>query len=176
MQFSLYDISVTPVSRGFATLRHLVKRARQHCEEHDIEESTLIGARLYEDMFSFGEQIVAASAFALNSLLPMAGKPDQLPGVRPSTLDEFDAWIEQSIAILDTLNASDFTEDGPVTTRMPALTFDFPDRRSILMEWLLPNFYFHVSTAYDILRHNGVKIGKADYLLRTSAKMTQLDG
>lgn len=175
MQFSLYDISVTPVSRGFATLRHLIKRAKQHCEEHGIDESTLIGAQLYEDMFTFGEQVIAASAFSLNSLLPMAGRPQQLPSVRPTTLDELDNWVEESIAILETLSESDFTEDGPVTTRMPSLKFDFPDRRSILMEWLLPNFYFHVSTAYDILRHNGVKIGKADYLLRMSSKMTQQD-
>ncbi len=148
-------------------------KARAH---HGAEADGLMSRRLAPDMFPLASQVRFACLQAQEATYRLRGEPlpqalDDLAragreaGERPGSLDEAKDGIAEALARLQALapQALDAGAEAPVTIELPGLTFDMVGE-SYARDWAIPQFYFHLMTAYAILRHHGVPLGKADYV------------
>ncbi|MFD1329511.1 DUF1993 domain-containing protein [Mycoplana ramosa] len=165
MTLSMHRLSVPVFVRGLNVLARLVDKAQVHADASTIPPDVLINARLAPDMLSFSGQIQRASDTSKNALgrLTGAGAPS-FPDTE-TTFAELQARIDRTIAYLNSIRETDLagSEARQVTLNVGKLQVTFTGA-DYLLEFALPNFFFHVTTAYDILRHNGLEIGKGDYL------------
>ncbi|WP_322049350.1 DUF1993 domain-containing protein [Paraburkholderia sp. J67] len=167
MSITMYQASVPVLVRGLANLQTIIGKAQAHAAEKQIDPSVLTGARLFPDMLPLARQIHIATDTAKGCAARLAGvDAPKFEDVEVS-FDDLDTRIQKTIDYLNTFKPEqiDGTEDKSITLKMRAGPIDFTGQ-SYLLGFVLPNFYFHVTTAYDILRHNGVEIGKLDYLGR----------
>jgi hypothetical protein len=164
---SLSEICVPVWLRLLGQLGHLIDKADAYAAEKKIKPGVLIAARLYPDMWSFGEQVRAVANHATRGAARLAG-------VEPPSFQSGDesfadlkarvAWAHDFVAAADrtAIDAGAEREvrfpSGDTTTIMSGLDY--------LTKFSLPNFYFHLTTAYDILRHNGVPVRKDDFVGR----------
>ena len=142
-----------------------LEKARAHAEEHGIAHEELLTARLYEDMAPLTSQVQRASDAAKFAAARLAGiEAPAMPDTEAS-FDELQARIAATVAFLESIarEAVDGREEADVELKTPSRSFHFKGR-GYLLGFALPNFYFHVTTAYGILRHKGVPLGKMDYL------------
>jgi len=160
---SLYDISVPVLLRGLRTLARLLETGRAHAEQGGISPQELMDARLAPDMLTLVGQIQRASDTAKFAVTRVTSVPNLAMADEEKTFEDLQARIAATIDFLQKVPASAFDgrEDAEVIATARRLTFS---GRTYLLEFVLPNFFFHVTTAYDILRHKGVRIGKLDYL------------
>jgi hypothetical protein len=161
----MYQISVPAFTRMLANLIAILDKAAAHCEEKRIDPAALINFRLYPDMFAFSKQIQIATDAARNGTAYLAGiEPPKLDNV-DQTFAELIERINKTIAFVSTFTPEqiDGTEEKVVEIKRGETTLTFKGQEYLLNR-VLPNFYFHITTAYDILRHNGVELGKRDYL------------
>ncbi len=168
MSLSMYQASVPVFVRGLTNLRAILRKARDHAEVRKIDLAVLLTSRLYPDMYPLTRQVQAASDAAKFCTARLAGiEPPRFEDTE-TTFDELEARIDKTIAYLQQIDASkiDGSEERIVTLKTPSRSLEFTGQ-SYLLHFSLPNFFFHVTTAYDILRHNGVEIGKFDFLGRT---------
>ncbi len=164
----MYQASVPVFVRGLASLATVLEKADAYAAARKIEPAVLIGSRLFPDMFALGRQVQIATDAAKGAAARLAEQP---PPSYPDDEATFPQLIERcrkTIAYLETLKPGqiDGSEERTVTwqTRAgPKSMAGLP----YLLHQATPNFYFHVTTAYDILRHNGVEIGKQDFLGRS---------
>jgi hypothetical protein len=165
MSLSMYEVSVPVLKRGLSSLSGLLDKADAHVRERAIDASALLDARLADDMFPFVRQVQIASDAAKGTGARLAGLTPPSFEDTEASLADLKARIAKTIAFLDTLTPAQFEGSESRTIELPmkqgTLTFD---GKSYLLGFALPNFYFHVTTAYDILRQQGVAIGKRDYL------------
>lgn len=165
MPISMYSISVPIFIRHLNGLANVLKKAQTHYAQKQLDETTLVCYRFYPDMFNFTRQIQAATDHAGSCTGLLAGvEPPKHTGNEKSLADLI-ARIEKTIDFLKSakLEQIDGTENKPVVvkTRDRELNFKGLD---LLLNRSMPNFYFHCTTAYDIIRHNGVEIGKRDFM------------
>lgn len=165
MSLSIYQITVPSLLRGFDVLAQYIDRATAYATEGNFDGANLVQARLYPDMQSFAGQIQRASDTAKASITRLTGlEAPSFPDTE-TTLVDLKARIEKTAAFIRSVPESAFAESETrsveIKFRAGAVTYT---GTSYVLTFLLPNFYFHVTTAHDILRHNGVKIGKRDYL------------
>ncbi len=161
---SLYEVSVPQFTKMLRQLETWLDKGVAHATAKKFEPANLLAARLAPDMYPLTRQIQAACDAAKFAGARLTGKePPKNPDTE-TTIDELRARIHSTIAFLGTLTAKDF--DG-AEKRMVPLSF-MPGKglhgADYLVEMALPNFYFHLTTAYAILRHNGVDVGKIDYV------------
>jgi uncharacterized protein len=165
MSLSMYEVSVPVLKHGLSSLSGLIDKAEAHVREQGVEASVLLEARLAEDMFPFVRQVQIANDTAKGAGARLAGITPPAFEDNEASFAELKARIANTLAFLDTLTPAQFEGSESRTIELPmrqrTLTFD---GKSYLFGFVLPNFYFHVTTAYDILRHRGVAIGKRDYL------------
>ena len=165
MPISMYAASLPPIRRSLTSLRTIIEKAAAHAEAKKIDPSVLLGTRLYPDMFPFSRQIQIASDNAKGTASRLAGVEPPKYEDNESTFPELMARLDKTIAYLDTFKPAqiDGSEEKTITMPLPkgALTFT---GMAYLTDFALPNFYFHVTAAYAILRHCGVEIGKLDFL------------
>jgi uncharacterized protein len=165
MPLSMYTASVPPIQRSLINLRAIVEKAAAHAETKKIEPAILLGMRLYPDMLPLSAQVQIASDNAKGAASRLAGVEAPKYEDNESTFPELLARLDKTVAYLDTLTPAqiDGSEQNTITLplRSGALTFT---GMGYLTDFALPNFYFHVATAYAILRHSGVEIGKLDFL------------
>ena len=165
MTVSLYDLSVPVFLRGFASLAHILERGRAYAEEKGMPFAELTEARLIGDMLPLTGQIQRASDTAKFVPVRMAGVENVAMADTEVTFDDMQARIRKTVDFLQAVPASGFVgaegRDVVVKTRNGELTYR---GASYILEFALPNFFFHVTTAYDILRHKGVPLSKRDYL------------
>lgn len=162
---SLYEIAVPTFKRSLTNLSAILKKAQKHSEANNIEPDVLINSRLYPDMFPLKRQIQIATDTARRSGGQLADV--EVPSFEDTeeTFEELQDRIEKTIEFLDTLVPEQFEGAETKTIELPMRDSTIKlDGVSYLMGFALANFYFHVVTAYNILRHNGVEIGKMDYL------------
>ena len=143
-------------------------KAVAHAETKGFDVNTLIQARLAPDQFALGRQIQAACFTAEKSAGYLSGKePPKYPSPE-ATIADLRARIENSLSYLATVTPADVAgcEERLVAPRMLPGILDgkWVKGDHFLTQWSLPNFYFHVTTAYAILRHNGVELGKRDFV------------
>ncbi len=165
MPISMYLASVPPILRALTNLRAVLEKAAAHAEAKKIDPAVLINARLYPDMLPFLRQVLIATDNAKGAASRLAGMDPPKYEDNESTFPELVARIDKTIALLQTFKPEqiDGSEDKTISLPLHDKTLTF-NGMSYLLDYALPNFYFHVTTAYAILRHNGVEIGKQDFL------------
>ena len=165
MTISLYQASVPTLIRGLTQLNVILAKGAAYAEARKIESRVLCDDRLFPDMLPLARQIHIATDNAKGFPARMAGQQPPRYEDTETTFEELVARVNKTIAFLETFEASDIDgrEDKVVSFKLgpTEVTFNGLD---YLTKFLLPNFYFHLSMVYAILRHNGVELGKRDYL------------
>lgn len=165
MTLSMYQASIPGFILGFTNFSALLDKAAAFCQEKKIEESVLVGARLYPDMLPLSRQVQIASDVVRRGVARLAGV--EAPGIedKEASFAELKARIATTISYLQSFNPAqiDGTQAKKIELKVGGhdLTFTGQD---YLQKFVIPNFYFHETVAYAILRHNGVGIGKMDFL------------
>jgi hypothetical protein len=165
MPLSMYQASVPVYVRMLTNLIAILEKAASHCEAGKIDPSVLINDRLYPDMFSFGKQVQIAADAAKNGTSFLAGvEPPKFEDTEKSFAELIER-VRKTIAYLQTFKPEqiDGSEEKPIQIKRGDKMVEYSGQ-NLLLNRTLPNFYFHVTTAYDILRHNGVVLGKKDFL------------
>lgn len=165
MTLSMYQASVPVFIRMLNNLIAILDKAAAHCDARKIDPAALINDRLYPDMFAFAKQVQVACDHARNGAARLAGmEAPRLPNTE-QTFAELAQRVRDTIDYLETFTPEqiDAGEAREVVVRRGETVNTYVGL-DYLLNRALPNFYFHVATAYDILRHNGVELGKRDYL------------
>ena len=165
MTTTLYDLSVPAFLRGFAAMDAILDKGRAWADEQGVAHDTLLAARLYEDMAPLTGQVQRASDAAKFAVARIAGiEAPSMPDTEASFAD-LKARIAATVAFIGSVPREqlDGQEDRAIEVKTPRRSFHFTGR-PYLLGFALPNFYFHLTTAYAILRHNGVPVGKMDYI------------
>jgi hypothetical protein len=165
MSLSLYDVTVPAFLRGFANLTDILKKGEAFADEKGLAHKELLEARLFEDMLPLTGQIQRASD-AAKFVAVRVGQVENLPMADEEvTFADLHARIDKTFAFLKSVDPASMVgrEDAEVVVKTRSGETRFTSTGYVL-GFALPNFYFHVSTAYAILRHKGVPIGKMDYL------------
>ena len=165
MSLSMYQASVTVFTRTLTALSALLDKAAADAEARGIDPSVLVGARLAPDMFALARQVQIAVDTARNATANLAGvTPPSHPDTE-TTFPELQARIATVLAYLKSFKPEQFEGAETRTVVMKMRTGDLSFAGAdYLLGFALPNLYFHAATAYDILRHNGVALGKRDFL------------
>jgi uncharacterized protein len=164
---SLYTASVPVFQQMLGALSVVLKKAQAHAEVKKIEPSALLEARLYPDMFTLVRQVLIACDFAKGVSARLAGVSVPSYEDNEKTFDELQARIQKTLDFLESLSQSSFQASQGREVILQAGTPKerrFAGGESYLNTYGLPHFYFHTTTAYAILRHCGVEIGKKDYV------------
>jgi hypothetical protein len=164
MKTNLYSVTVPVYKKMLGGLSTVLDKAEAHAAGNEAALEHLMTDRLYADMFPFSQQVEVACDNAKNSTARLAGIEAPVMADGTKTVAELKARVEATIAFLNTVNEEDFAE---AEERKIELKY-FPGKPmggfGYATEYAIPNFYFHLVTAYAILRHNGVLIGKQDYI------------
>jgi uncharacterized protein len=165
MTISMYQASVPSLIRSLNNLAAILEKGAAHAEAKKIDPAVLIGSRLYPDMFSLGRQVQIASDIARRGAARLAGLEAPKIEDNETTFPELIARLQKTTSYLETLtpNLIDGTEEKSISLPVGKDTMTF-EGMSYLLYFILPNVYFHVTTAYNILRHSGVEVGKIDFL------------
>ena len=165
MALSLYDLSVPVFTRGLGQLTHLLDKSLAHAKANGIDPATLVDARLAPDMLTLAGQIQRASDASKLGTARIAGLAAPSFPDEEKTWDDLVARIAKTQDFLNSVDRSqiDGQEERAVTIKAREGEAHFTAQR-YLLQFALPNFFFHVTTAYDVLRHSGMSIGKMDYL------------
>jgi uncharacterized protein len=165
MTFSIYTHSVPQFQRMLSNLETILKKALEYAEAKKIDPSVLINARLFPDMFPLVKQVQITCDFAKGASARLAGVEVPKFEDNETSFEQLEARIAATQQFIGTLTEAQFNgaEVRPIHIKVGAKDFNFVGSE-YLAGFVLPNFYFHLTTAYAILRHNGVDIGKWDYM------------
>ena len=165
MSFGIYDATIPVYKQGLTTLLHLLDKAEQHANSNDVDVVTLIDAKLAPDMLDFKKQIQIACDMAKGGAMRLTGQEVPSHPDTEVTVAELRTRIDAALAIVNSVTVEQFADAEARDIKMvfPSISFEFKGPRFVTY-WSLPNFFFHVTTAYNILRHQGVAIGKPDFL------------
>ena len=165
MKMSMYQASLPVFTRMLANLDKILEKGAAHAEERGIDPAVLINCRLYPDMFPLSRQVQIATDVVKGFPARLTGQTPPVYEDNEATFDELRARIRKTAALLDSFTPAqiDGTEDTEVT--LPLRSGDIKlTGLDYLNCFVMPNFYFHVTTAYALLRHNGVVLGKMDFI------------
>lgn len=167
MNLSMYEASVPPLKRMLNNLSRILEIGANYANNKKFDPLILVTARLYPDMFPLTKQIQIATDQAKACAARLAGVEVPTFEHIETTFEELQARIARTLTFIDTIPAEQIngSEDRDIVFQVHGTRMEFKGR-DFLFDWIFPNFYFHVITAYNILRHNGVEIGKNDYLGR----------
>jgi uncharacterized protein len=165
MSVSMSQISLPVFVRHLEGLAIVLKKAQALYAEKKCDEATLLSYRLYPDMFSFARQVQATTDHARNSVALLAGIEAPKVEMTEKSLADLTARVENTVAWLNSIKPAqvDGAEAKNITVKMGDRETQYTGL-DLLLKRALPNFYFHATTAYDILRHNGVEIGKRHFM------------
>jgi len=161
----MYHASVPAFVQILTALSLILDKAAAHCAAKKIDPAVLVNARLFPDMLPLSKQVQIACDFAKNTLARLSGIETVKFADDEKTLDELKARIAKTLELVKAAKPEtiDGNEDRDITLPIGGQPMTFKGEM-YLVNVALPNFYFHATTAYDILRHNGVEIGKRDFL------------
>jgi hypothetical protein len=161
----MYQASVPVCTRMLNNLAAILEKAAAHAEAGKIDPAVLINDRLYPDMLPMGRQVLIASDMAKGGAARLAGVEPPKYEDNEKTFAELIERLRKTVAYLETFKPEqiDGSEKRMITVKVRDDTLTLAGL-PYLLHRVLPNLYFHVSIAYAILRHNGVEIGKKDYL------------
>ena len=165
MPLTLYQASIPVFIRGFNNLPAVLDKAKAHAAANNIDLSLYVNARLAHDMYPLSGQVQGASDAAKFGAARLAAITPPSFADTETTFDELQARIAKTLDFLKTVNEAQINgrAGGQVTLKIRGKEMNF-DCEPYLLNFVLPNFFFHLTTAYDILRNQGVPLGKMDYL------------
>ena len=165
MSLSMYQASIPVFIRGLGNLSAILAKAATHAEAKQIEPSVFINARLAPDMYPLSRQVQIASDIAKGCAARLAGIEVPSYDDNETTFPELQARIAKTVAFLQSVSPSqiDGSEQRPISLKLRGNEVSFLGQ-PYLLGFVLPNFYFHLTTTYAILRHNGLEIGKQDFI------------
>jgi hypothetical protein len=165
MAIGMYAASVPVLKQMLGGLSGVLAKAAAHAEARKIDPSAFLLARLAPDMFTLTRQVQVATDMSKGGAARLAGMEIPKYEDTESSFAELQERIAKTIAFLDSIPVSAFdgAEERDIVITAGGKELPFKGQR-YLLNWTLPNVLFHVTTAYNILRHNGVEIGKRDFL------------
>jgi uncharacterized protein len=167
MQISMHALSHGVFKPALTQLLLVLEKGIASAKARNFDVSVLVNARLAPDMFPLVRQVQLTSDFAKNSMARLAGMDPPKFEDFETTMDELLARVKKTLDYIDTVPASALqgseTRDIKIALRDRSVEFKGLE---FLQVWALPNFFFHHVTVYDLLRHNGVDVGKRDFLGR----------
>ena len=163
--FSMYDASIPPILRALNNLSHILNKGEAYANAKEIELAVLFNARLFPDMFPLSRQVQIATDMSKGAAARLAGLEVPSYDDNETTFADLQARIAKTIAFIETVTPAQLEgaekRDIEIMVRKAKMEFTGQD---YLQKWVMPNVYFHVTTTYNILRHNGVELGKPDFL------------
>jgi hypothetical protein len=164
MSLTLYQASIPNFIRMLGNLSAILDKAAAHAEAKKIDPAIFVNARLAPDMFPLSRQVQIATDMAKGCAARLAGIEVPSYEDNETTFVDLQARIAKTVAFLQSVSASqiDGNEDRKITLKFGSRELSFLGQ-AYLLDFVLPNFHFHLTTTYAILRHNGVEIGKKDY-------------
>ena len=166
MTVSMYDASVPVIRQMLTSLSELLAKAAAHAAEKKIEPTALLQARLFPDMFPLARQVQIACDFGKSIPSRLAGVDVPAYDDTEQTFEQLQARIARTLALIDGIDPASFagSETIQIVLRPGSPKERTLDGKTYLLAYGLPQFFFHVTTAYALLRHNGVEVGKKDYM------------
>ncbi len=166
MNHPMYTHSVPVFKQMLTALKAILKQTEDHVATKAIEPDALLQARLFPDMFPLIKQVQIAADFSRGIAARLAGVDVPTLEGNQKTFAELDALLTQTLAFLDSVSPAQFEgkEGSEIILRPGTPKEKKLSGQAYLANYGLPQFFFHVSTAYGILRHSGVAIGKRDYM------------
>jgi len=164
MSLTMYQASIPVFIRMLGNLSAILDKAAAHAEAKKIDPAIFVNARLVPDMYPLSRQVQIATDMVKGCAARLAGIEVPRYEDNETTFAELQARIAKTEAFLQSVSASqiDGSEDRQITLKFGSRELSFLGQ-AYLLDFVLPNFHFHLTTTYAILRHNGVEIGKKDY-------------
>jgi uncharacterized protein len=166
MSLSFYSASVPVFKQFLNSLKDLLVKAEKFSQQKELADTVLLQSRLYPDMFPLVRQVQIAADFAKSVSARLAGVEVPAYEDNEQTFAELQLRLDKTLAFLDTLTAEQFADaaDKEIVLRPGTPKEKRFSGTQYLAQYGLPQFYFHVTTSYALLRHNGVEVGKKDYM------------
>ena len=166
MSLSIHDASVPVLARALTNLSGVLEKGRLHAENEKVEPAILLGMRLYPNMFPLTRQVQVVSDGAKGCMARLAAVEAPKFEDTESSFEQLKQRIDKTLAFVKGFEARQLegAESRPVVVKFPNGGVNFKNGWDYLLTFVMPNIYFHSATAYDNLRHAGVKLGKSDYL------------
>ena len=162
---TMYDVTIPTLKRLLTNLSAILKKGEAHADAKKIDHSIFLNARLAPDMYALTRQVQIATDMSKGAAARLAGVDIPKYEDDETTFADLQARITKTVAFIDGIKPAQLegseNRDIVITVRNTNLAFK---GQAYLLNWVNPNVYFHVSTAYNILRHNGVELGKLDFL------------
>lgn len=167
MSLSMSAVSIPVVTGALKNLSHVLAKAEAHAEARKLDPAVLLNSRLYPDMLPLTRQVHIATDIAKGCAARLAGREPPVYEDTETTFTELQARISRTLEYIRSVPVTeiDGAESRTVTIKMRGEPVTFP-ALTYVQYFVLPNVFFHCSTAYAILRHSGVELGKADFLGR----------
>ena len=163
----MYKDSIPYILHNLKVTSELLHKAEAHCTARKIEPAVMLSLRLFPDMFDLMRQVQLVTDFAKGCGARLSGATNPAFADVEKTFEELQARLAKCIAFLESLNEADF---AGAATRSITLKVAGKERtmsgHEYFNSYALPHFYFHMTTVYNILRHNGVELGKGDFISR----------
>ncbi|MGB4811924.1 MAG: DUF1993 domain-containing protein [Methylophilaceae bacterium] len=162
---TMFELTISPLLRTLNNLAHILKKGEAYADAKKIEHSVLLNARLFPDMYPLTRQVQIATDMSKGAAARLAGLEIPKYEDNESTFSELQARIAKTIAFIETVKPEQLlgseAREVTITVRKVEVKFTGLD---YVLKWVMPNVYFHMTTAYNIFRHNGVELGKPDFL------------
>lgn len=162
---SMFDATISPLTRTLKNLSHILQKGEEYADAKKIEHSVILNARLFPDMYPLTRQVQIATDMSKGAAARLAGVEIPKYEDTETTFAELQTRISKTLAFIETIHSEQLidaeTREITINVRKVDLKFSGQD---YLLQWVMPNVHFHVVTAYNILRHNGVELGKPDFL------------
>lgn len=165
MSLSMYESSIPVLVRSLNNLSALLTKGASYASEKDIDGSVLVNARLFPNMFPLARQVQIACDVSKGAAARLSGIEAPTYEDNEASFEELQTRITNTLKFLESVPADkvDGTEDKEITLQAGPEEFKFSGK-SYLQTFVMPNVFFHVTTTFNILRHNGVEVGKMDFL------------
>jgi uncharacterized protein len=156
MTITAYEASVPVLTRYITHLSRMLGKAQTHAASHQSDPASILQARLAPDMLPLATQVEIAANFVFRLCAPLAGQPLPPNGAHGASFESLQARLQQALEFMARLKPEQMDSPAPRNLSSQA-------GQAMVTVYALPNFFFHVSMAYAILRHEGVDLGKADF-------------
>lgn len=165
MSLSLYDVSIPTFLHSLRSLKAILEKAVAHAEARKFDPNVFAAMRLYPDMLPLSRQIQIASDAAKGAAARLSGTEPPKFEDNETTMAELIARVSKTIDYLEGFKPQQFEGDDNrvITIKTPRTSLNFK-AVDFVRHWALPNFFFHMTTTYALLRHGGVELGKLDFL------------
>ncbi|WP_133498761.1 DUF1993 domain-containing protein [Cognatilysobacter terrigena] len=170
MTISLSQASIPVFVRALRNLRHILEKGAAHARERGVDADSLLQLRIVDDMLPLSRQVQIACDMAKNGAARLAGQDPVPLADEETTLEQLYARIEKTVELIEGVDASkiDGSEGREIVLKMRSGELRF-NGQDYLLQFVLPNLYFHVTTTYALLRREGAPLGKTDFIAGPNA-------